>query len=325
MIMKNGFDPALTWIRELKLHQLKPSYSTPSGAMFTNDAIKILQAIPGDSVDLVMTSPPFALTRKKEYGNEPVERYLAWFMPFCREINRVLKPRGSFVLDIGGAWVPGAPVRSIYHFELGVRLAQDFRLAQEFYWYNPARLPSPAEWVTVRRIRVKDAVNMVWWFAKTDDPKADNRKILQPYSESMKTLLKHGYKAKKRPSGHDISEKFAKDNGGAIPPNLLQIANTESNSRYLRACRDRGIKPHPARYPEALVRFFLNFLTDEADLVVDPFAGSNVTGAACEAMNRRWIACELVSEYVEGSQARFDERPLFEKKPANAETMSRRG
>jgi len=128
--------------------------------MYVSDSLEMLRRMPSESVNLVMTSPPFALTRKKEYGNEPIERYLEWFMPFCLEIKRVLKSDGSFVLDIGGAWIPGAPVRSIYHFELAVKLAREFYLAQEFYWYNPARLPTPAEWVTVRRVRVKDSVNI---------------------------------------------------------------------------------------------------------------------------------------------------------------------
>jgi site-specific DNA-methyltransferase (cytosine-N4-specific) len=174
MLIKNGLHSALDWIRDVRLDALTPAYSTASGAMFRINAIDMLQAMPSDSVDLVMTSPPFALTRKKEYGNEPIDRYLDWFLPFCRQIHRVLKPRGSFVLDIGGSWIPGAPVRSVYHFELAVKLAKEFRLAQEFYWYNPARLPSPAEWVTVRRIRVKDAVNTVWWFAKCEHPVADS-------------------------------------------------------------------------------------------------------------------------------------------------------
>ncbi|HUY33585.1 MAG TPA: site-specific DNA-methyltransferase [Pirellulales bacterium] len=268
-------------------------------------------------MDLVMTSPPFALTRKKEYGNEPVERYLEWFMPFCAQIHRVLKRTGSFVLDIGGAWISGVPVRSVYHFELAVKLAREFHLAQEFYWYNPSKLPTPAEWVTVRRLRVKDAVNMIWWFAKSEWPKADNRRILQPYSESMKGLIKNGYKAMKRPSGHDISTKFQRDNGGAIPPNLIQIANTESNSAYLRRCKERGLRPHPARYPEQLVRFFVEFLTDKEDLVVDPFAGSNVTGAVCDQSGRRWLASEIESRYIEGSIVRFEIGPLFDtEKPA---------
>jgi site-specific DNA-methyltransferase (cytosine-N4-specific) len=165
MLKRNGFHVDLAWPRKIDFSQMKPAYSTPGGAMFGIDAIDLLRKLPSSSVDLVMTSPPFALTRKKEYGNEPFDKYLEWFMPFCHEINRVLKSTGSFVLDIGGSWIPGVPVRSIYHFELAVNLAKDFHLAQEFYWYNPARLPTPAEWVTVRRLRVKDAVNLVWWFA----------------------------------------------------------------------------------------------------------------------------------------------------------------
>jgi DNA modification methylase len=314
MLTRNRFDSDLDWVGKLRLSAFRPAYSTPLGAMFQMDAIELLRRLPSNSVDLVMTSPPFALTRKKEYGNEPLERYLEWFMPFCEEIKRVLKETGSFVLDIGGAWVPGVPVRSVYHFELAVRLAKTFYLAQEFYWFNPARLPTPAEWVTVRRLRVKDAVNMVWWFSKTQWPKADNRRVLQPYSESMRDLIRNGYKAKKRPSGHDISTKFQRDNGGAIPPNLIQIANTESNSAYLRRCKERGIKPHPARYPEQLVKFFLDFLTDQGDLVVDPFAGSNVTGAVCEQFGRRWIASETEARYVEGSAIRFEVGPLFDAK-----------
>lgn len=307
------------WLANLGLIGRTPQYRTALGAMFLEDSLRILQAMPSNCVDLVMTSPPFALTRQKEYGNEPIDRYIAWLMPFCEEVHRILKPHGSFVLDIGGSWEPGAPVRSTYHFEVAVRLAQRFKLAQEFYWFNPARLPSPAEWVTVRRVRVKDAVNMVWWFGKTENPKADNRRVLQPYSESMKTLLRRGYKAQKRPSGHDISKNFAQDNGGAIPPNVfvdsseaddapsnfLTIANTESNSHYLRACRERGIKPHPARYPESLVGFFVDFLTEPGDLVVDPFGGSNVTGAVCEGRGRRWVSIEVNNDYVEGSRARF--------------------
>ncbi len=173
------------------------------------------------------------------------------------------------------------------------------------YHYNPARLPTPAEWVTIRRIRVKDAVNIVWWLSKIPNPKADNRKVLKPYSQSMKRLLKNGYKPQIRPSGHDISDKFQKDNQGAIPPNLLEIANTESNSVYLRRCKAAGIKPHPARFPQGFAEFFIKFLTDEGDIVLDPFAGSNTTGFVAETLQRRWISFEIKEDYLLGSRYRF--------------------
>ena len=283
-------------------------YSEDYGNAYLGNTLELIKFIPDNSVNLILTSPPFALTRKKEYGNESAEKYIEWFLPFAHEFKRVLAPDGSFVLDLGGAYIPGYPVRSIYQYELLVTLCKEvgFSLAQEFYHYNPSRLPTPAEWVTVRRIRVKDSVNVVWWLSKTPHPKANNRKVLKPYSKSMKQLLKRGYKAKLRPSGHDISNKFQKDNQGAIPPNLLELANTESNSAYLRRCKQEGIKPHPARFPSAFADFFIKFVTDEGDTVLDPFAGSNTTGFVAQTLKRRWISFEINEDYIAGSRYRFE-------------------
>lgn len=284
-----------------------PYYSQQNGAAYLGDALSLCKFVPDNSVHLVLTSPPFALTRKKEYGNQSAEEYVDWFLPFAAEFKRILTEDGSFVVDLGGAYLPGSPTRSIYQFELLVRLCKElgFHLAQEFFHYNPSRLPAPAEWVTVRRIRVKDSVNVVWWLSKTAHPKADNRRVLRPYSESMMQLLQNGYKAKLRPSGHDISDKFRKNNAGAIPANLLELANTESNSLYLRRCQEAGIKPHPARFPQGFASFFIKFLTDEGDLVLDPFAGSNTTGYVAETLNRRWMAFEISQSYLDGSRHRF--------------------
>ena len=288
-----------------------PYYTTQLGRAYLADTLTFLPQIESASVNLILTSPPFALKRKKEYGNEDEENYVNWFMSFADQFRRILKADGSFVLDLGGAYLPGYPVRSIYMFELLVRLVKEagFYLAQEFYHYNPARLPAPAEWVNVRRIRVKDSVNVVWWLAKSQNPKSDNRKVLKPYSDSMENLLKNGYTAKLRPSGHDISNKFNKNNGGAIPPNLLELANTDSNSTYQKMCRDAGLKIHPARFPPGFAEFFIKFLTDENDLVFDPFAGSNTTGFVAESLGRCWIASELSKEYLDGSIFRFDSFP----------------
>jgi site-specific DNA-methyltransferase (cytosine-N4-specific) len=288
-----------------------PYYKTKCGLAYLGDAIELFDIFEDGTVDLIMTSPPFALRRKKEYGNVDAEKYIEWFLPFAEKFYDILKPNGSLVIDIGGSWIPRKPVRSLYHYELLLALCKmpvrKFYLAQEFFWYNPARLPTPAEWVNVRRERVKDAVDCIWWLSKDPHPKANNRKVLQPYSDSMQGLLKRGYKAKLRPSGHDISTKFSRDNGGSIPPNLLEIANTESNSKYLRACRQFGLKPHPARYPAGVPEFFIKFLTEPNDFVLDPFAGSNVTGEVAEKLNRRWIAFELIEDYLKGSRFRFEE------------------
>lgn len=288
----------------------EPLYTTRYGAAYVGDALELLQGLPDESIDLVLTSPPFALQRQKEYGNVDQDEYVDWLLSFAIEIKRVLKSSGSFVLDLGGAYRRGRPVRSLYNYRVLIRMCDDlgWNLAEEFFWFNPSKLPSPIEWVNKRKIRAKDAVNTIWWFSKTDFPKADITKVLLPYSERMKLLLQNSdkyYSPKKRPSGHDISSRFAEDKGGAIPPNLLQIPNTESNSRYLRCCQIVGINGHPARFPEKLPEFFIHFLTDVGDTVLDIFAGSNTTGAVAEALGRRWIAFEIDRSYLAASAFRF--------------------
>jgi len=270
----------------------------------------LLKEIPEYSIDLVMTSPPFALQRQKTYGNVEENEYVEWIKPFGEEVFRVLKQSGSFVLDLGGAYRSGIPSRSLYNFRVLLAFCDEigFHLAEDFYWHNPAKLPSPIEWVNKRKIRAKDSVNTVWWFSKTDFPKADVRKVLSPYSDRMKKLIEdpeNFYKPKKRPSGHDISAGFGKDNGGAIPSNLLSIPNTDSNSGYLRLCKDYGLERHPARFPAELPAFFIKMLTDEWDVVLDIFAGSNTTGFTAEALNRKWLAFEQNHEYLMSSVFRF--------------------
>lgn len=300
--------PAVTNAKAFPASHLRQFHKTSQGEILWGDARAfLLNKAKPDSVDLIMTSPPFGLVRKKSYGNEDADAYCDWFRPFAEGFKRVLKDSGSLVIDIGGAWVPGQPTRSLYHFKLLIMLVEEFgfHLCQEHYWWNPSKLPTPAEWVNVRRVRVKDAVNCVWWLAKTPYPKANNKRVLQPYSASMHHLLKNGYVAKLRPSGHDISDKFLKDNGGAVPPNLLAIANTESNGRYQDHCRKENIAIHPARFPAQLPEYFIRFLTDPGDYVVDPFGGSCVTGAVAEVLKRKWTCCELSEEYLLGARARF--------------------
>jgi DNA modification methylase len=287
---------------------LNKVHSTKLGQILEGDSLEYLhhKAKPG-SVNLIMTSPPFGLVKRKSYGNEDADAYCDWFRPFAEGFRRVLAEDGSLVIDIGGAWKQGRPTRSLYHFKLLLMLCEEygFHLAQEHYWWNPAKLPSPAEWVNVRRIRVKDAVNCVWWLSKDPFPKASNRRVLTPYSASMEKLLVKGYSAKMRPSGHDITAKFSRNNGGAVPPNLLAIANTESTSYYQEYCRRNDIPIHPARFPAQLPDYFIRMLTDPGDLVIDPFGGSAVTGMVAEQLGRRWASIEMDSDYNLGAVARF--------------------
>lgn len=300
-----------------------PAYSTTAGRAYLGDSLELLRAIPDASVAAVITSPPYALQFKKEYGNASKADYVAWMLPFAREIKRVLKDDGSFVLNIGGSYNKGVPTRSLYHFKLLLALVEQvgFHLAQECFWYNPAKMPTPAEWVNVRRIRVKDAVEYVWWLSKTAWPKANNRNVLKPYSPDMVRLANRGVRATTRPSGHVIKASFADASaGGAIPANvieedvpadLLRFGNNSANDRYTARCKDAGLKIHPARFPAHLPEFFIKLLTDPGDLIVDPFAGSNTTGATAESLGRRWIAVDNVAEYLRASAFRFTPIPIL--------------
>jgi len=291
--------------------ELQSYFRTLHGNAVCGQAEDVLPLIPDGSVDLIFTSPPYALHFKKEYGNVSQDRYVDWLVGYASEFRRVLAATGSLVLDLGGSWQPGNPVRSLCHFEVLLRLVQEFgfHLAQEFYWYNPAKLPAPAEWVTVRRIRVKDSIECLWWLSKSTKPKADNRKVLVEYSEDMKRLLKRGYRAKERPSGHKITSKF-KECGGSIPGNVITMGNNDSNGYYLSRCKEAGMKPHPARFPVQLPEFFIKFLTAPGDLILDPFAGSCTTGEASERQGRRWICIEPVKTYLDAARFRFENGTL---------------
>ena len=285
-------------------------YTTAHGLQLWGESEKLLRHLPEQSVDLVVTSPPFALLRQKSYGNQDQAEYVEWLGKFGAAAYRVLKRSGSLVLDLGGAYQRGRPVRSLYNYRVLLDFCDrlGYELAEEFFWFNPAKLPSPIEWVNKRKVRAKDAVNTIWWLARSASPKADVTRVLVPYSRQMKTLLKDPgtfYQPRKRPSGHDIASTFGRENAGAIPSNLLRIANTESNSAYLRLCKILGRDSHPARFPRALPEFFVKFLTDPGDVVIDIFSGSNTTGEAAEQLGRRWISIERDRRYAALSAVRF--------------------
>lgn len=288
----------------------KPAYITNWGKAYCGDALELLSFLPDNSINLVMTSPPFALQRKKEYGNKEQGEYIQWLSEFAKLIYRKLTMDGSFVLDLGGAYRKGIPARSLYNFRIPIHFCDElgYYLAEDFYWFNPSKLPSPIEWVNKRKIRAKDSVNTVWWFSKSEYPKANVTNVLTEYSDRMKKLLEDPdkfYDPMRRPSGHDIGKGFGKDNKGAIPSNLLQIPNSESNGAYMAGCKAIAVKRHPARFPAKLPEFFIRFLTEPGDVVLDIFSGSNTTGYVAEKEGREWLAFDSEVEYVAASAFRF--------------------
>ena len=281
--------------------------STEFGEILHCNSMDYLQSLSKNSVDLIFTSPPYDLNLKKKYGNKQGEEYQAWIVEFGKEFYRILKDTGSLVVDLGSGWTQGIPTKNLYEYRMLLQFVDEigFYLAQDFFWWDPSRLPTPAQWVTVERVRVKDAVNKLWWLSKTPFPKADNRHVLQEYSKAMKTTLVKGTNVGKRASGHEVSDKFHVNNGGAIPPNLIAVSNSISTETYSRFCEENNLVPHPARIHPLIPEFFIRMLTDTDDLVIDPFGGSCVTGAVSERLGRRWTCCDTNEEYLLGALGRF--------------------
>lgn len=260
-------------------------------------------------VQLIFTSPPFPLNRKKRYGNLQGESYAAWLASFAPIFKDFLKEDGSIVIELGNAWEPGKPVMSNLALKslLSFQENGDLNIAQQFVAYNKARLPSPAQWVNVERIRVKDSYTNIWWMSPSERPKANNTRVLKEYSPAMVHLLSSGkYSSGKRPSEHNIGKgSFLKNNRGAIPSNVLVVSNTLATDNYMAHCKRLGKPLHPARMPKEIPDFFIRFLTDPGDIVMDPFAGSNITGWSSEQLGRRWISIEKDRMYASTSKSRF--------------------
>ena len=316
------------------------AYKRARGTLYIGDSMDALAHAPltkyRGKVQLVFTSPPFPLNRKKKYGNLEGEEYVAWLAAFAPRLTEYLTRDGSIVIEVGNGWDAGQPTVSTLAIEalLAFKKKAGLYLCQEFICFNPARLPSPAQWVTIERCRVKDAFTRVWWMSPTPRPKADNGRILTEYSGAMRKLLERGtYNPGTRPSEHHIGEtSFLANNGGAIPPNVLMpsaaailqeilaagnevmdvlsIANTSTADPYQRYCRENDIRQHPARMPMKLVQFFVDFLTEPGDLVMDPFAGSNSTGFVADLRDRRWVGIEADEHYARTSEERFKQYEL---------------
>jgi site-specific DNA-methyltransferase (cytosine-N4-specific) len=294
------------------VNNIKASYKTKNGFAYNCSIEDFIGSNQFNDlvgkVDLILTSPPYPLVSPKAYGNRVGEDYKNWLSGIMKNLQRLLKPKGSLVVEIGNAWDKGVPTMSTLPLETLIQIKNEAELqvCQQFIWNNPNKLPGPATWVNIKRLRVKDAYTHVWWYSKTSDPKADNTKILTPYKDGMKKLLeRQDYNRGMRPSGHSIGDGFLRENKGSIPSNVLTFPNSLETKEYRAWCKKQGVSQHPARMPEKMVEFFIKFLTQRNALILDPFGGSNTTGRVAENLNRRWIYIEKNEEYVIGSKGRF--------------------
>jgi site-specific DNA-methyltransferase (cytosine-N4-specific) len=297
-----------------KLENARPGvvvlvFENDLGAVLWAESEALESTIDNASIDLIVTSPPYNLLRSKSYEyRKSEEEHVRWLTARAEAWKSLLSPTGSVMLNMADVWVPGQPEMTLWQERVILNMVDrlGYHLCEKLFWHSPSKMPSPAEWVTVRRVRVTPAVESVWWLSKTANPKANNRNVLTPYSDSMKRTLEKGTNAGVRPSGHVVKEgAFSTNNGGSIPHNLLVASHSASNTPYLRRCREAGIQPHPARFPESLPKFAIELTTDPGDTVMDPFGGSLTTAEVCNDLGRHFIVGERNREFIEGGLLRF--------------------
>lgn len=287
-------------------------YETANGTALWATAESAAGVIANESINLVFSSPPYALVRPKKYGNLTGSDYVQWTVNLGREWKRMLVDDGSLVLNLGTAWLPGAPCQSEYQERVLLAFLDElkFSLAQKLLWYNPAKLPT-TPWVCQQRIRLSPSEEVVYWLGKTPRPYADTRSLLRPYSASHRKRMETGKVSRQGSPSADWDGKHSAgsnrfvDCGGAIPRSVIVAANSNSADPYVRGSKEIGLPVHGARMPVALAETVIKLTTREGDVVFDPFMGSNVVGRTAEALGRRWIGNDISLTYAAGSALRF--------------------
>lgn len=287
-------------------------YTTQYGQAYNGNCLDLINSeLEDNSVQLFLSSPPFPQVKdRNDYKNPDPNTFVDWLLNITQMLTPKLKRNGSIVFDLGHVYNFKSPTLNIYNYEFIYRAVKELNLqfCFQFFYYNPSQLPSPTAYCNRMKIRPKNSVNLVPWFSLTPKPYADTTKVLNKYSRKFRKLLKcdevHSDNFE-TPSGHYIHNDTWKNNKGSIPSNLLRIANSDSRDPYLSACRSVGLKPHSARMPKNLARFFIKYLTAENDLVVDIFGGSGTTAFCSEELNRHWKTFELDRSFVATSAFRF--------------------
>lgn len=274
------------------------------------DCLNILAEIPSNSIDLIMTSPPYA-DQIKDYGDivkkiKPND-YIDWFLPRAKEFFRVLKPAGTFVLNINDKL--DGRYQNIFVFKLVVALCEEigFHLVRDYIWYNPATPPNVFSRGTMGR--TKKSHEYCFWFSKTEDWTFNMDPIRKPYSKSMMNIIdgkvtdRGGRENNSRPSRHNFDLSHPWDNkGGADPGSVISVSNTASNGLLQKLCKEMGIK-HPARYPERLAEFFILSGSNPGDVVLDPFAGSGTTAVVAHKHGRNYVCIDINPQFQQLGQA----------------------
>lgn len=258
----------------------------PKIDIFHGDSAEVLKALPNNTIDLIVTSPPYADQRKSTYGGITTDQYVEWFLPISAELLRVLKPTGTFILNIKEKVVNGE--RSTYVMELILAMRkQGWLWTEEFIWHK--KNSYPGKWPN----RFRDAWERLLQFNKSKKFAMYQEEVMVPMGDWAKSRLKNLSETDKYRDNSKVGSGFGKNISNwigrdkAYPTNVLHLA-TECNN-----------KKHSAAFPEELPQWFIKLFTQEGDTVLDPFAGSGTTLFVAERMGRNAIGVELMDEYYQ--------------------------
>ena len=265
---------------------MHPKMNEPKIDIFHGDSAEVLKALPDNTIDLIVTSPPYADQRKNTYGGVTTDQYVEWFLPISAQLLRVLKPTGTFILNIKEKVVNGE--RSTYVMELILAMRkQGWLWTEEFIWHK--KNSYPGKWPN----RFRDAWERLLQFNKSKKFAMYQEEVMVPMGDWAKSRLKNLSETDKCRDNSKVGSGFGKNISNwigrdkAYPTNVLHLA-TECNN-----------KKHSAAFPEELPQWFIKLFTQEGDTVLDPFAGSGTTLFVAERMGRNAIGVELMDEYYQ--------------------------
>lgn len=266
--------------------------------IFLGDSKKILKQIEDNSVDLIVTSPPYADQRKNTYGGVHPDNYVNWFLPISEELLRVLKPTGSFILNIKEKVVEGE--RSTYVLELILAMRkQGWFWTEEFIWHK--KNSYPGKWPN----RFRDSWERLLQFNKSKRFNMYQEEVMVPMGDWAKSRLRNLSATDKTRDNSKVGSGFGKnisnwlERDKAYPTNVLHLA-TECNN-----------KNHSAAFPEELPEWFIKLFTRKNDVVLDPFMGSGTTVIVANRMKRHSIGIDIVPEYYEMVKEQFQPVELY--------------
>lgn len=298
-------------------------YSTELGAAIWGDNLDFYSSI-NEPITLCVTSPPYPLRVKRNYGNVDEKAWVDFIVRTLEPIVNNLVPGGSIVLNVSNdIFKKGVPSRSLYLERMVLALNDELGLSlmDRIPWVNLSKPPSPTYWACVNRQQLCSGYEPIYWF--TNDPsqvKSNNNRVLEPHSKSHLEFLKEGNTrvASYGDGAYKLREtSFSNLTDGKIPKNVIHRGHVCSDSKEVRKiAKELGLPAHSAMFPTAIPDFFIDFLTEKGDLVVDPFAGTNKTGLAAERKGRRWLCVEKMLEYIKIQSSLFVSATGFWSNPA---------